>query len=132
MNKTVSIIITAGLIIGIGIIFMQNNTKTNNIDILSFGKNIEIRDGIQYITISAKGGYSPRETYAKANIPTKIIMKTNGVYDCSSSLVIPSIKFQKFLPQTGETEIDIGTKKIGETLQGLCGMGMYNFLITFS
>ena len=59
-------------------------------------------------------------------------MKTNGAYDCSASLVIRSIGFQKILPQTGETEIDLGISKAGEPLRGVCGMGMYNFLINFS
>lgn len=129
MNKTVSIIITLGLIIAVGIIFF-GGSKTKNTG--QAVQNSEIRDGIQYITIDAKGGYSPQVSTAKAGIPTKLIVKTNGTYDCSASLVIRSAQFQKILPQTGETEIDIGTKNAGETLQGVCGMGMYNFLINFS
>lgn len=126
MNKTVSIILTLGLVIGIGIIFIGGG------DTKSAQGNVEIKDGVQYITINAKGGYSPRISSAKAGIPTKLIMKTNGAYDCSASLVIRSINFQKILPQTGETEIDLGTPKVGEPLQGVCGMGMYSFLINFS
>ena len=133
MNKTVSIIITLGLVIGIGIIFFGDNFKKNtNINEVQENQNIEIKKGIQYITINAKGGYSPRVTSAKAGIPTKLIVATSGSYDCSVSLVIRSIDFQKILPQTGETEIDIGTKKVGEKLEGICGMGMYNFLINFN
>jgi plastocyanin domain-containing protein len=132
MNKTASIIITLGLIVSLGVIFMGNNSKKDNANIPESAQNIEIKNGVQYITINARGGYSPKVSFAKAGIPTKLIMKTNGAYDCSASLVIRSIGFQKILPQTGETEIDLGTKKVGETLQGVCGMGMYNFLINFS
>ena len=132
MNKTVSIIVTLGLVIGIGIIFMGGNFNSGNEINGNAGQNIEVRNGIQYITINAGGGYAPRVSSAKAGIPTKLIMKTKGLYDCSASLVIRSINYQNILPQTGDTEIDIGIPKAGVPLQGVCGMGMYSFLINFS
>jgi plastocyanin domain-containing protein len=128
MNKTVSIIITLGLIIVVGIIFAGGSKNNNSSQIV---QNSEIKDGVQYITINAKGGYSPQINTAKAGIPTKLLVKTNGTYDCSASLVVRDVGFQKILPQTGETEIDIGTKNAGETLQGVCGMGMYSFEVKF-
>lgn len=132
MNKTASIIITLGLIIGIGVVFFSSSKPKNSTNTAQAVQNSEIRDGIQYITINAKGGYSPKISTGKAGIPTKLIVKTDGTYDCSASLAINSLGFRKILPQTGETEIDIGTPKAGEPLQGVCGMGMYNFSINFS
>ena len=124
MNKTVSIIIILGLVVVMGIIFTGGSgSKT--------AQNVEIKNGVQYITIDAKGGYFPKVSSAKAGIPTKLIIKTNGTYDCSASLAIHSINYQKILPQTGETEIDLGTPKVGEPLQGVCGMGMYSFQVNF-
>ncbi len=130
MNKTVSIIITLGLVVGIGIIFVGDSKKDNTNT--GSTQSVEIKDGIQYIRINAGGGYSPQTTTAKAGIPTKLIMKTNSTYDCSASLAIHSIGYQKILPQTGETEIDIGIPKAGEPLQGVCGMGMYSFQVEFN
>ncbi|MEK7113870.1 MAG: cupredoxin domain-containing protein [Patescibacteria group bacterium] len=130
MNKTVYIIITIALAIGIGIVFLggsKNNTETGG-----SAQNIEIKDGIQYITVNAKGGYSPKVSSAKAGIPTKLVIKTNGTYDCSASLVIRSVGFQKILAQTGEEVIDLGIPKAGQPIQGLCGMGMYNFVVNFN
>lgn len=132
MNKTVYIIITLALVIGLGIIFLGGSKSQNNTETGGSAQNIEIKDGIQYITINAKGGYSPKVSTAKAGIPTKLIVKTDGTYDCSASLVIRSVGYQKILPQTGEETIDIGTPIAGQPLQGLCGMGMYNFLINFT
>ena len=133
MNKTASIIITLALVVGLGVVFLGGSkTKDNTVAINQPIQNVEVKDGVQYITIDAKAGYSPRVTEAKAGIPTKLVVKTNGTYDCSASLAIHSIGYQKILPQTGETEIDIGTPKAGEPLQGVCGMGMYNFLINFT
>ena len=132
MINTASIIIALGLVIGIGIIFLDK--KKNDTDLVSdqAGQNVEMRDGIQYVTIEARGGYSPEISTAKAGVPTKLILKTNGTYDCSSSLVIRSIGYQKILPQTGEEIIDLGIPEAGTPLQGTCGMGMYNFLVNFS
>ena len=132
MNKIPSIIITVALVIAIGIVFMGGSKNNTDPTTMQSVQNIEIKDGIQYITIDAKGGYSPQVSAAKAGIPTKLIIKTNGTYDCSASLVIKSIGYQKILPQTGEEIIDIGIPKAGQPLQGVCGMGMYNFLINFS
>ncbi len=91
-----------------------------------------IVNGIQIIEIAARGGYTPRQTIAKANVPTVIHMKTNGTFDCSSSVVIPSIGYSSTLPVTGTTNIDVPAQKTGTILKGMCGMGMYNFNISFS
>ena len=134
MNKTALVIIIVGLVIGIGIIFIGGSRGNNNTNIdnrtVEQVQNTEIKDGVQYITINAKGGYSPRISTAKAGIPTKLIVKTNGTYDCSAALRISSIGFQKILKNTGEEMIDLGTPKAGP-LQGVCGMGMYSFNINF-
>lgn len=132
MNKISSIIITLALVIGIGIVFLGGSKSKNSIATSQETQNIEIKDGIQYITINAKGGYSPKISTAKAGIPTKLIVKTNGTYDCSAALVIRSVGFQKILDQTGEEVIDLGTPKAGQPLQGLCSMGMYNFAVNFN
>jgi len=128
MNKTALIIIIIGLFISLGIIFLSNSKSVDTNQVI---ENSEIKDGIQYITIDAKGGYFPRLSNAKAGIPTKLIMKTGGTFDCSASLVIRSLKYQKILPQNGETIIDIGIPIAGEPLLGVCGMGMYNFSVNF-
>ena len=57
MNKTVSIIITSALILSIGIIFFGASKSTNNIVTGKVVQNSEIKEGIQYITVNAKGGY---------------------------------------------------------------------------
>lgn len=133
MNKTAPIILGIALLIIIAILLVGNTsnkkvvekTDTDNIN------NVEIRDGIQYVTINARGGYSPRLSEAKSGIPTKLIVKTNGTYDCSTALVIRSIGFQKILPNTGSTEIDLSTPKENTSIVGMCSMGMYNFSIDF-
>ncbi len=126
MNKTASITITVVLALGFGIIFFGQSQSTTS----SLENNVEIRDGVQFVTINVKGGYSPKVSTAQADIPTKLVLKTNGTYDCSSSVVIRSIGYQKILPQTGLEVIELGAPKAGKLL-GLCSMGMYNFVVNF-
>ncbi len=111
------------------LLFAQSNTintetTTNN--------NVVTENGQQIISISAKGGYAPQLTVAQADLPTIIKVTTNGTFDCSSSLTIPSLNYHTTLPPTGETTIEIPPQAAGSKLQGLCSMGMYNFTITFN
>lgn len=96
------------------------------------GNNVSIVDGKQIIEIDAKGGYNPRKTAAKADIPTVLKIKTSGTFDCSSALVIPSLGYRKNLPPSGEILVDIPLQKAGSAIQGMCAMGMYNFTLDFN
>ena len=93
--------------------------------------NVATVEDKQVITLTAKGGYSPKVTTAKADVPTVIKMVTKGTFDCSTSVSIPSLKYQTNLSPTGETLIDVPAQPKGSTLQGTCSMGMYNFSIKF-
>ena len=136
MSKTTSIIIAGVILVGAWYFVSSDSPATTNDTVKTTTntpvQNIEMRDGIQYVTISAQGGYSPKMSVAKAGIPTKLIIKTNGTYDCSSSLVIKSLNYRNMLPSTGETIIDAGVLTAGQTLQGVCGMGMYGFVVQFN
>ncbi len=95
------------------------------------GTRPEIIDGKQIIEISVRGGYSPRKTIAKAGVPTVLKMKTNGTFDCSSSLMIPQLNYRKLLPSSGVENIEIPASEATGVFRGLCSMGMYNFEIDF-
>lgn len=94
------------------------------------GNNVSIVDGTQIIDLTAKGGYSPSKSVAKAGIPTILRFTTNGTFDCSSSVRIPSMNLFKSLTLSGKTDIELGSPSIG-ILQGSCGMGMYPFQVDF-
>lgn len=93
--------------------------------------NVSIVGGKQIIEITAKGGYQPRASIAKAGIPTAIKVITRGTFDCSAAVSIPSIGYRQNLPSNGEALIDIPVQPAGTKLTGLCAMGMYNFTIQF-
>ena len=121
----ISILIASLLIVGV-ILFAGENSGDNA------GNNVSIVDGKQIIEIDAKGGYSPKKTTAKADIPTVLKIKTSGTFDCSSTLVIPSLGYRKNLPPSGEILVDIPLQKAGSAIQGMCAMGMYNFTLDFN
>lgn len=127
MKATVISMVAVVVLIG-GVFVMLSNSNSSQ---TANANNVSIVDGKQVVTINAKGGYQPRKSLAKAGIPTVVRFNTEGTFDCSSSIRIPSLGISKVLPQTGSTDIDIGNQKSG-TLQGLCGMGMYQFEIKFT
>ena len=130
-TKTTAIsILVAAILIG-GAIMLSSGGNDSNTNTAS-ANNVSIVDGKQIITISAKGGYSPKVTSAKAGMPTVIKVDTNGTFDCSSALTIPSLGYRNNLPPSGETAIDVPPQQSGTTMRGLCAMGMYNFAVNFN
>lgn len=97
---------------------------------IATSENVTIENGIQFIDLTAKGGYSPRKTLAQAGVPTVLKVTTSGTYDCSSGIIIPDESISQTLPASGTTEIDLGTPVVGIT-SGTCSMGMYRFEIDF-
>lgn len=129
MKKTIFLIILVVILVG-GVTMLfgaGSNTQTTTKQ-----DNVSMVDGKQIIEINAKGGYLPRNSIAKANTPTAIKIITQGTFDCSSSVVIPSLEYRRNLPPSGETFIQIPPQKEGSTLQILCAMGMYNFSVKFN
>ena len=127
MKATIISVIVAVVLIGGAFMLTRSGGDAGQV---SNANNVTVVDGKQIIEINAKGGYQPRKSIAKAGIPTIIRFNTKGTFDCSSSVRIPSMNISKVLPQTGSTDIDIGSGKLG-TLQGSCGMGMYPFEVEF-
>lgn len=133
MKSTIISIAIVIVLIG-GAIFLTSNKNSDdsqqkNRNIVNLN-NVSIVDGRQIIEITAKGGYLPRVSTAKAGIPTILRFNTKGTFDCSSAVRIPSMSISKNLPQSGITDIDLGEQKVG-ILNGSCGMGMYPFEIDF-
>lgn len=129
MQKSTILSIVSSLVLIGGIFFISDQPTPSGDGAGAQIQNVEIRDGAQYVTILAKGGYFPRVSEIKSGLPTKLIVKTDGTYDCSASLVIRSLGFQKILQPIGEEIIDLGVPEPGGKVQGVCGMGMFSFQI---
>ncbi|QQS60097.1 cupredoxin domain-containing protein [Candidatus Falkowbacteria bacterium] len=140
MNK--KNIIFAGIVIALigGIIVLSNITSQpkvvyygdSNNSSVEPSTNVSMDGEKQIVEITAKGGYSPSKSSAKAGVPTIIRVITNGTYDCSSALRIKSLGYSKNLPATGTTDIEVPPQVPGTTIKALCSMGMYNFTVQFN
>ena len=126
-HTTVALVISGFLIGGALLLASPGSTTTPE----PLVPTVSVVDGTQVIDITAKGGYSPRVVTAKAGIPTVVRVTTKGTFDCSASLVIPALSYQKFLQPSGVEEISLSGEQAQGTLQRLCSMGMYNFHIRF-
>ena len=125
MKSTILSIIVAAVIIGGAFMFVTKSPKDASTD------NVTIENGRQIVKIQAKGHYSPSLTSAQANVPTTLRVRTDGTFDCTSILRVPSIGYQKNLPSSGTTDIELPPQTAGATVQGICAMGMYNFVVKF-
>ena len=120
--------IVAVVLISGAFIVMSNNDEPASADTAG---NVQIVDGQQVIALTAKGGFSPAKSTAAAGMSSVLRVSTNGTFDCSSSINIPSIGYMGNLPSSGATDIAILPQPVGTVLNGTCSMGMYNFTITF-
>lgn len=126
MKATIISIAIALALIGGVLVLGKSSSDQDSVPV----NNVKVIDGTQYIDLTAKGGYSPRKSTAKAGMPTVLRVNTKGTFDCSSSIRIPSMNISRNLSQTGVEEIALGSPSIG-VLSGTCGMGMYPFEIDF-
>ncbi len=126
-TTTSFVVIVVGLLVAGSIFLFSTKPKTEEKPTVN---NVSVVEGVQIVEITARGGYQPQTSTAEAGIPTVIRFVTNGTFDCSSSIRIPSLNITKVLPRTGTTDVDLGAPLAG-TLQGSCGMGMYPFEVVF-
>jgi uncharacterized protein len=91
-----------------------------------------VTGGLQVLHIDAlSGGYSPQSIAAKAGVPTKLVIHTDGTRSCIVYTVFPTIGKQIALPDSGDTEVDLGSLAAGEVPIS-CSMGMYTGTIVVS
>ena len=86
-------------------------------------------DGSQFVELKAKNGFSPKLSTIAANKPATLKVNTEGTFDCSSTISIPSLGINQSLPSTGSTSFNIPALTAGTELDGTCSMGMYSFSI---
>lgn len=127
------IIIMVIAVLGVGgvLVFGKKNSQNNASFNTQNGSNVQTINGKQIVQIEAKGGYTPKKTIAKADMPTVLKVKTKGTIDCSTALNIKSLGYSGNLKPTGIEKIDIKPQLKGTVINGMCSMGMYSFEILF-
>ncbi len=85
------------------------------------------------ITLMANNnGYSPRKLMAKAGVPLTLNVVTKETYSCARAFVIPDLKVETILPETGTVPIQIPPQEAGSQIFFTCSMGMYTGVIEFT
>lgn len=89
-------------------------------------------EGIQEIVINVHDeSYSPDYFSAESGVPLRLRLRTNKLWGCTAIFVMVGHGIREFLPETGETVINLPAQPPG-TLHFSCGMGMYGGSIVVS
>lgn len=131
-NRAVKIFLfSSTAIIALLIGFMFFLLSANSVEKEKISDNVKEVNGKQVISITAKGGFSPNYVVAKSKKDTLLHIKTENTFDCTSALVIPKLNFNKLLPASGETEIEIPAQEEDAEIFGTCNVGLYHFTLKF-
>lgn len=134
--------IAAGLVLMLGIMGIDNGltlagssftlkelwrtatSPTTNSQVMGVA---QVQGEKQTATITAYAtGYEPQRMSIKAGIPTTLTVVTNNTQGCVRGLTFPTLKIQKILPATGDTQIQIPALSKGTEIPFSCSMGMFS------
>ncbi len=76
-------------------------------------------------------GYFPKTLNAPANQPVTLELVTNKTRSCARDFVIPTLKINELLPETGRVTVEIDPQPAGVKMRFTCSMGMYTGQIVF-
>lgn len=79
--------------------------------------------GVQRVTITVDGGYSPNTVRVKAGQPVQLAFDRKDTSSCSEEVVFPDFGVRRFLPTGKETVIEVTPAKPGR-YEFMCGMSM--------
>lgn len=82
-----------------------------------------VEDGVQNITITVKGGYSPDVIQVVRGVPVRINFDRQESGDCSSRVLFPDFRINQSLPADRVTTIEFTPEESGEYAFA-CGMNM--------
>ena len=86
-------------------------------------RRAELRDGVQEVEITVKGGYSPNLITVKEGVPLRLVFDRQENSDCSSRVVFPDFGVSKSLAAFGRTTVELMPARAGE-FGFACGMNM--------
>jgi len=86
-------------------------------------RRAEIVGGIQQVTITVKGGYSPNVVRVRAGMPVRLNFDRQESGDCTSRVVLPEYALSKTLPPFGTASLEFTPDDAGE-FGFACGMNM--------
>ncbi len=82
-----------------------------------------MREGVQEVHITVRGGYSPAVIRVKQGVPLRLVFDRQEASDCTSRVVFPDFQLSKSLPAFGTTTLEFTPDRPG-TFGFACGMNM--------
>ncbi len=86
-------------------------------------RKADLTDGVQVVTVTVKGGYSPEIVEVGPGVPVRLLFDRQESGDCSSRVVIPAFKVNQSLPAYATTSVEFVPEETGE-FDFACGMNM--------
>ena len=86
-------------------------------------KKAEVKDGVQEVRITVKGGYSPDVIRVKEGVPLRLVFDRQEASDCSDRVVFPDFQTSKSLAPFATTTLEFTPTKSG-SFGFACGMNM--------
>ncbi|MGQ0431154.1 MAG: heavy metal translocating P-type ATPase [Microthrixaceae bacterium] len=83
----------------------------------------ELRDGVQAVRITVKGGYAPDRVEVEAGTPVRLLFDRQETGDCTSRVVFSDFGINRSLPAFTTTTIELTPQQTGE-FGFACGMNM--------
>ncbi|MGH3738754.1 MAG: heavy metal translocating P-type ATPase [Micromonosporaceae bacterium] len=83
----------------------------------------DVRDGVQVVTITVKGGYSQDVVRVRRGVPLRILFDRREAGDCTSRVVFPEFGVSKALPDFGKATVELRPERSGQ-FGFACGMNM--------
>jgi plastocyanin domain-containing protein len=109
----------------LGSLFKPLSQPVQTVDLLP-----ENADG--NLTLTAyNNGYFPQVIHAKAGEAQTLDVVTKNTFSCARDFLIPVLRIEKLLPQTGKVSIDLPAQEPGTVMRFTCSMGMYTGKIIF-
>ena len=83
----------------------------------------ELREGVQEVEVTVKGGYSPGVIKVRQGVPLRILFDRKEAGECTSEVVFPDFRLRHALPAFRRTEVRLVPERTGE-FGFACGMNM--------
>lgn len=79
--------------------------------------------GVQEVTITVHGGYSPAEVRLQKDVPVRLVFDRQETSSCSEEVVLPDFGIRQFLPAFQKTTVELRPDRAG-SFEFTCGMSM--------
>ena len=86
-------------------------------------RRAQVTDGVQEVTVTVKGGYSPDLIEVQSGLPVRLVFDRQESGECSSRVVFPDFRINQALPANSQTTVQFMAETPGEYTFA-CGMNM--------